>query len=284
MNRFLAGLIDRAEGRAPVLQRRARALFEPDAQGSVRPVESFEQTEMQDRTPRNRSASPSESARLSRDHERVELHADSDRHHPSAIRARSDDAGARVARVGDEARHRGALQPDEHVPPIRTRLVPAPDGDPAPHRSPPREPAAERSAPPVQAVQHATKDERQRKRPEAPVAERLVVQRERRVEVPPAVTRTRIVERVSTSPSMRRSSATPPVASRSAVLLAKSQTSTQVRRERQSLPAPAPVQITIGRVEVRAVAAKGERAPASAPAGPRLSLDEYLRQRNGAAR
>jgi hypothetical protein len=189
-----------------------------------------------------------------------------------------------MTQARDEGSQRGALQPDEHVPPIRTRLVPAPGAPPMPRHSPPREPAAERPNPPVQAVQHATKDERQRKRPEAPVAERLVVQRERRVEVPPAVTRTRIVERVSTSPSMRPSRTTPEAASRSAVLLAKSQTSTQIRRDRPSPAVPAPVQITIGRVEVHAVAAKSARAPASAPPGPRLSLDEYLRQRNGAAR
>jgi hypothetical protein len=190
-----------------------------------------------------------------------------------------------MTQARDEGSQRGALQPDEHVPPIRTRLVPAPGAPPMPRHSPPREPAAERPNPPVQAVQHATKDERQPKRLEAPLAEqRLVIQRERRVDGPPAVMRTTVVERVSGSPSMRPSRTTPEAASRSAVLLAKSQTSAQIRRDRPSPAVPAPVQITIGRVEVHAVAAKSARAPASAPPGPRLSLDEYLRQRNGAAR
>ncbi|HSI59007.1 MAG TPA: hypothetical protein VLA16_15715, partial [Ideonella sp.] len=54
------------------------------------------------------------------------------------------------------------------------------------------------------------------------------------------------------------------------------------------MPAPAPaVQVTIGRIEVRAAAA-APPAPrgrsAQAGAGPRLTLDAYLRGRNGSAR
>ena len=284
MNRFLAGLIDRAEGRAPVLQRRPRALFEPEGHGNAQPVESFEQTEMRERSPRSRVDSPTEDERSSREPRHHEAHSESDWHHHSAITTRRDDTGDRMTRAGDDARHSGALQPD-HVPPLRTRLVPAADADPTPRRSTPREPAVDHPGPPVPAVQRTPREERQAKRPEASVAEqRLAIRRETRVEAPPAVTRTTVVERVSASPSMRPSRATPQAASRSAVLLAKAQTSTQIRRERPAPPAPAPVQVTIGRVEVRAVAAKSERVPASAPAGPRLSLDEYLRQRNGAAR
>ncbi|MEK8033828.1 hypothetical protein AACH06_23640 [Ideonella sp. DXS29W] len=44
--------------------------------------------------------------------------------------------------------------------------------------------------------------------------------------------------------------------------------------------APAPVQVTIGRIEVRAVTAPAPPAP-SRRAAPRLSLDQYLRERHG---
>lgn len=50
--------------------------------------------------------------------------------------------------------------------------------------------------------------------------------------------------------------------------------------------APPIVQVTIGRIEVRAVtpsAPPAPRAPAR-PQGPALSLDEYLRRRNGGGR
>lgn len=284
MNRFLAGLIDRAEGRAPVLQRRPRALFEPEGQGGVRPVETFEQTEMQDRSPRSRVESPKEDARPSREPKQREAHTESDRNRHSAMVTRRDDTGDRATRAGDDARHRGALQPD-HVPPIRTRIMPTADADPTPKRSTPREPAVDRPGPPAPAVQRAPKEERQPKRLAAPVAEqRVVIQRETRTEVPTTATRPTIVERVTASPSMRPNRATPRDASRSAVLLAKAHTSPQIRRERPAPAAPVPVQVTIGRVEVRAVATKADRARTSAPAGPRLSLDEYLRQRNGASR
>jgi hypothetical protein len=51
---------------------------------------------------------------------------------------------------------------------------------------------------------------------------------------------------------------------------------------RRAEPAPRNIQITIGRVEVRAVlpSASGERRPA--PSATRLSLEQYLKRRNGA--
>jgi len=78
--------------------------------------------------------------------------------------------------------------------------------------------------------------------------------------------------------------ATPPVA-RPAVLLAKAAQSPLPRREpAAALALQPPVQITIGRVEVRAVHAPAERARSAAPAAPRLSLDDYLRRRSGGSR
>ena len=72
------------------------------------------------------------------------------------------------------------------------------------------------------------------------------------------------------------------------VVLARVQADGVVRRDASFAvtPAPtlAPVQISIGRVEVRAVQAAPDPPRASGPAAPRLSLDAYLRQRNGAAR
>jgi hypothetical protein len=52
-----------------------------------------------------------------------------------------------------------------------------------------------------------------------------------------------------------------------------------------SVPSPRPVHITIGRIEVRAVHPPPEPVPhRPAPAAPRISLEEYLKQRNGGRR
>ena len=76
-----------------------------------------------------------------------------------------------------------------------------------------------------------------------------------------------------------------PVVQHPAVVLARSQTAMVARRERAAAPEPAPVQITIGRVEVRAAPAGPEREPRRAgPTPPRLSLEDYLRQRTEGAR
>jgi hypothetical protein len=54
------------------------------------------------------------------------------------------------------------------------------------------------------------------------------------------------------------------------------------RQELQREAAPA-IQVTIGRVEVHAVPAETSARPAR-PASPALSLEDYLRQRNGGRR
>ena len=57
------------------------------------------------------------------------------------------------------------------------------------------------------------------------------------------------------------------------------------RRQPAVDPPPAPtIRVTIGRVEVRAVLPPPAPARTPAPATPKLSLDEYLRSRNGGRR
>ena len=72
------------------------------------------------------------------------------------------------------------------------------------------------------------------------------------------------------------------------MLLARAQAPSVARRQSQaaaaSVPTPAPVQISIGRVEIRAVQSAADKPRAVGPAAPRLSLDDYLQRRNGAAR
>ena len=62
----------------------------------------------------------------------------------------------------------------------------------------------------------------------------------------------------------------------------------QGKRARQSMPAgptsaPVEVQVTIGHIEVR-TAAPPPQVPQRRPSGPTVTLEDYLRRRNGAAR
>jgi hypothetical protein len=57
----------------------------------------------------------------------------------------------------------------------------------------------------------------------------------------------------------------------------------EARRSVQLAPSAPTVRVTIGRVEVRAVhpPAPSQTRPPSAPRSPRLTLDDYLRERGG---
>ena len=58
-------------------------------------------------------------------------------------------------------------------------------------------------------------------------------------------------------------------------------------RATASMPHPVPpttVHVSIGRIEIRATPTAAKPARSQAPAGPRLSLDDYLRTRNGGGR
>jgi hypothetical protein len=52
-------------------------------------------------------------------------------------------------------------------------------------------------------------------------------------------------------------------------------------REQLAANQPPAIHVTIGRVEVRAVMAPGPPPKAATPPGPKISLEEYLKQRNG---
>lgn len=280
MNRFLAGLVERAEGRAPVLQRRARSLFEPESLPNAAIVEPLEREELR--------VSPAP-------HAPVEEAPRSPR--PANDPRKPRDDGREIVR---RRLH-------------ESRTAPAPARE-APPPTPPHE-ESRRAPPPANAVRAEQSDDRPR-RPSArpaplptpppvtvPTAAvlpvRLAPQRtvttlgsvepaaraRRNEDTPPPTQPTPVVRRASAQPAVpalaRRA---PPVVQHPAVLLAKAQTAV-ARRDHAVPPAPAPVQITIGRVEVRAAPAGSERAPQRAgPATPRLSLNDYLRERNGGSR
>lgn len=102
--------------------------------------------------------------------------------------------------------------------------------------------------------------------------------------VPPPQIRSPATERGSTRESAR-ATASPPVVGSPLPPRETSRRQREVRAARAEVSQRPVVRVTIGRVEVRAVVsgAAPPRMPAP-PAGPKLSLDEYLSRRNGGGR
>lgn len=245
MTGFLSHLVDRAQGRAPLLERRPRALFEPERPmtGGIALESSVQQV-----------AAPSE-PRAFRAPD-APVHARADAREPEApASARWRPPVDAAPQVSPPVRHAWPLQAQApHAPvaallaePASASVAAAPsltDRDAEPHAAATttQRLVAHRPHPPVPSI--------------APAAAPLLVARAAERATPQAA---------MASPGPSRQSASP-------------------RREGPSAEANVPptIHIAIGRVEVKAVSA-GE-APRRAPgAAPRLSLDDYLRRRNGGA-
>jgi hypothetical protein len=57
----------------------------------------------------------------------------------------------------------------------------------------------------------------------------------------------------------------------------------RLKAQQEPLPAPT-IHVTIGRIEVRATPAPASAPPSRPKPAPTMSLDDYLRQRNGGSR
>lgn len=274
MSGFLQSLVARAEGRLPVLERRPRGLFET-APGAAPAVDEMQRPHTVAPSPTREAAgdagvlqaAPRQLGGLLTAAAHAALHA------TPARSGRDDSAPAQAAP------QRGRSQPEPSEPMVHpvvsglhTRNVP-----PAmPRISTPVLPAALAAAR-VHAANPWPSDEvpAPRARANTPSADTG------------GSTRAQATERhAAASPGalLRR----PVQAVQAALLLARHQSRAAPRREAPASTtpaAPAPVQISIGRIEIRASSNAGAERPRPAgPAGPRLSLDDYLRSRNGAAR
>jgi hypothetical protein len=266
MSHFLNRLLDRAEGRAPVLERRPRTLFEPRALDEAHPVESFA--------------------------ERVLPAAEVlPRAHPDAAPFAAAPRRAETP-ISTLLTDQSEIRPPRH----------APEAMNAPHL-----PLPERAAPPAEpprprATRADARSERQEfstvatKTIEAPARASArqnsgtqrtepsrTPQKTSAAEATPAAQETTPVLALShriPAPTLRLEHGS---VAESAVRLARAQTPA-AQREPSAPAAPAPVQITIGRLEVRAVSDKPQSAAARKPSTPRLSLDAYLHQRHGGPR
>jgi hypothetical protein len=281
-SRFIRQLIERAEGRAPLLERRQRALFEPRAPWSATAtnpmmVEREEPVEAQSRAPR--IAGPEQSL-------------------PRAIDKAPSPSTKPLAESSQPIQILQGAQPPT-TPPLRAAMASAPLTEPrpktaantgnskpfaAPTQVQARQPAA--AALPARDVPVAAAQPSKA----APIAKAVV-----RAE-PPARVATRAREE-QPEPRQRATNKAPALASLQpvmpaqrvptrrdsapAVLLARAQSPSRSTTAAAPSPAPAPVNISIGRVEVRAHSGPPERAARPVRnQGPQLKLDDYLRERS----
>ena len=253
MNGFLAALVARTAGQLPVLERRPRSLFEPAACGATAAlVERESRPGEMDRT----SSLPRETMPTMQ---------------PGA---RDPIAPARTAESETIPNHAGVLAQE---PVIATRRS-------APQRrdEPPATPHAA-LAPPTPAERLTLSGVRQAAPPFEPwPAVRPRRQAEAAHGDPPRQLAPAVVEAATPIGTLQPR---PTPRAQSIVSLARAQAINAARREAPpaASPAPAPVQISIGRVEIRAVQTSADKPRAVGPAAPRLSLDDYLKHRNDKA-
>lgn len=293
MNDYFSALLERGAGGLPVLERRPRSLFEPLAGRSAAAPRGADERHASEllgaslASPRGHSAAPpaarqepttarwaDEAPAPARRDEAVAAQAHSEPAAPQAelllprpvpmiarreaSETQRSDRAVRVPSVQHQATARriDALVSSRESVPLRSSSL---------HSSSSRSPASR---------SHAGPDDQ--RLGEAPPSPPKPMAESSREPVPAAATATRAG--VGLAP-MQASGPRP------AVLLARSQNAAVSRRDAQGVAgSPAPVQISIGRVEIRAVQAPVDTPRQAGPAAPRLSLDAYLRSRNGAAR
>ena len=284
MSGFLGGLIQRAQGRAPSLQRRQPALFEPVVPwagampsdvGEPRVATGVHAAAPEVRPERNdrMDRAPSEPLRA------VQVHG--------SDRAREPLTPASIA-----------IGRTEDVRAPETVRSPRPARDPVPPVPVPVQAIKPLQAPPRNGVEHGTAV-RLASQP-APAQVPALAKATRPDRTPPAPRSPRqppdTASPAAPLPRQRPGDNAPgiftaprPAATPPAQTLARARAAQPASRK-AALPATPPaappaVQITIGRVEVRALTTAERSGPRTArPAAPRLSLDDYLRTRGNGSK
>jgi len=272
MSDFLSRVLARSQGQAPVLQRRRASLFEP--QPAVAQVEAP--------ASRPTSPQPAPSAPLSREPAAVMERAPI-QPFPVAVRAPAELDATPVSRSESPVRSRE--QPREPAEERGTVLVEVGLGPPvAAPVARPMAPSFEASVAPPVVTPGAPLA-----RPSAPApAVTPPVRRRAGVPRPGSETIPRAgSEAVAPAPIEAPALVEAPRPTVVTPLPRPTLSSARGLTRRPAAPVmtsapPAPaIQVTIGRIEVRAVQSPSAPARRQGPAGPRLSLEEYLKSRAG---
>jgi len=320
MNQFLAGLIERATLSAPVLERRPRSLFEP-LEPSMEPI-ALDGAELAE--PADLDLDLDERMGPSQRHEAASLprpeRATGDGPKPPSLRSVSAPAeevppppggpaspaeevppptGSPASLVFSPARHVSGeprlvlpaaarhvelerfTEPHEphETTPAPARPLPSPARDRAPLPMPARL-SAQRS--PIRHDAGATHEPPRARNAQPPRARNVQPPRADSLltgPAPTAVDPPLVQASVPLLPSGPRLPVPP-------ALLARSQAAPRALQSNGlAAPPPAPVHVTIGRVEVRATSPAADRPPARRPpAGPRMTLEKYLNGQRGGSR
>src|ERR1017187_4208599 len=268
MNDFLTGLLDRALERAPVIERRRPSLFEPASgadgprPGGIWPsAEAVEETESvampEAPKPRRRPA-------RDREPERGRLEAvDVPRAHAvaSPILPQREDRPELNVQPEQRIAEPLATAPIERIVTLVEREVAQPQ--------PLMQPAArvQENAAVSLAPASPASVRRVDRSDGGPLREEAGSRPSQFSPVVPDPARTAVVSPV-VQPAVRPAPAPRPLPA-------------IVQRER---PSPPTIQVTIGRIEVRASSAPAVASRAARPSGPKLDLDDYLKARSGGSR
>jgi hypothetical protein len=300
VNPFLAGLVERATLRAPALERRPRSLFEPVvAKGGVA-IERLGQATPDDpddrRDPVERDDPPSTGrGELAADGDpvarapRLASSAEAAQPHrgmpaaPAFSAARPAGNEPRLASVAEAPR--GELEPGAWLEAPRDELEPVTRLDRLPAAAAWRQPPPlERQLPPMPPRGAAPPDLARRvdavtRRPSH--ARKAPPERDDLPAIVPAPSIPGALPAGTHAPLLRPGIHIPgPPA-----LIVQASAGRGSRLNGGEAMPPAPVHVTIGRIEVRASAPAAERPPVRrSPAGPRMSLDDYLNGRRRGSR
>lgn len=274
MSEFLTHLIERAAGQAPMLQRRPRALFEPVEPDAAAPALLEAGHEPIAASPRPVMPTP-----LARNEAQAKPLT------PQPVLPTTNGLPQPLPATVPQAllKERGrVLQPEALQPLVRHTELPH-IGETGPGRDAEQiSTVVDSGKPALPTAAPATPMSKARRLKAAAEPAHEPAQRERRRQPGDGAA----VRAASSHAAERRDLPPPPPMTvprrpaAAAVLMAKAQTAPRAEFA-ATAPPPAPVQISIGRVEVRAHTAAEPRPRAAAPAAPRLKLDDYLRQRGG---
>jgi hypothetical protein len=285
---FLTRIIERAENRAAVLQRRPLALFEMAPISSAVPVASAVDSDRDERVEAHSSVVAPERSLLPEPARSplgpiAQTGSDADVSRADRTSRRPSDSQPREERRTETlaATRRPPLASIARVPEQASRIVTRPTDAHVEHRPVERDRERDRArvesatAPAVKQGRDELTPARHEQRPSSLARLELAERAPARATSADSKNLTQpAAPRPTTVPTKQRST--------TAVMLAKAQSAKSPPPP--AIPVPAPVHISIGRIEVRATSASQSPPRPATQSGPRLKLDDYLSDRSRSRR
>jgi len=245
MSDFFSNLVDRAAGRAPAIDRRVAPRYE---------------------LPRGRSSAPESIAQ------------------DPAIQPAIEEIFQETRELGVAPTRPKAIEPKEAAPVRESKIAkPSAPDKPAQAREPRVEPKPSEPVRAIAKVERIVEPAAPRMNPGKPQAVELAVERKSSPSTPRDTGKpSQVVKTRAAAPAVEPQNRIAPAAARSvpapAIQPKVTPRAPQVMVQRERSLAPT-IQVTIGRIEVRAGGSASAASAVSRPAGPKLSLEDYLKNR-----